>query len=405
MWAAVVNTAVSMYQEDHGLPVIEGEFLNLPSWIPEQEQCQIERHIHTWAARLLDSGLDFSSVGETLAKPLRCVWVGHDAKEKISRSDLPSDYLPIVLISASISTVRNRQKLPTKYGDGSVEIMFDYVPGAGDDEESWARGLTPNVMWNAVNELLLAGPENIYGTVKHLVRHTSDETRNSTLYLDQSLNSRVSWIGSTGMGLASLEYIQKKEFENVAFINLTMHDIGSLVQQKSCEVEKTMMIGSGGLNSKDEDVYRLNTKAATITPYLWLHPQTWAHQYKSPIISWAPVCIEFCSHHLQKGKNIILIFDSGSSAAFAAGIVLCALIACFELRHEDSGSEKDCLKWHSQYQLDVEQRCIRAAAQPKFSREKMRQYVANSIAKYTPSIIIRKSLLKQVFNVFMPSVK
>jgi len=53
----------------------------------------------------------------------------------------------------------------------------------------------------------------------------------------------------------------------------------------------------------------------------------------------------------------------------------------------------------------VDQRCIRAAAQPKFSREKMRQYVANSIAKYTPSIIIRKSLLKQVFNVFMPSVK
>lgn len=24
---------------------------------------------------------------------------------------------------------------------------FEYVPGAGDDEESWAKGLTPQLLW------------------------------------------------------------------------------------------------------------------------------------------------------------------------------------------------------------------------------------------------------------------
>ena len=25
---------------------------------------------------------------------------------------------------------------------------YDYVPGAGDDEESWAQGLTPSLFWS-----------------------------------------------------------------------------------------------------------------------------------------------------------------------------------------------------------------------------------------------------------------
>lgn len=37
----------------------------------------------------------------------------------------------------------------TALGDGSGPChSFDYVPGAGDDEESWARGLTPEAFWS-----------------------------------------------------------------------------------------------------------------------------------------------------------------------------------------------------------------------------------------------------------------
>lgn len=33
-------------------------------------------------------------------------------------------------------------------GNGDLDVSFDYVPGAGDDEESWARGLTPELFWH-----------------------------------------------------------------------------------------------------------------------------------------------------------------------------------------------------------------------------------------------------------------
>lgn len=31
---------------------------------------------------------------------------------------------------------------------------FEYVPGAGDDEESWAKGLTPQLLWSHKQALL-----------------------------------------------------------------------------------------------------------------------------------------------------------------------------------------------------------------------------------------------------------
>lgn len=43
-------------------------------------------------------------------------------------------------------------------GEPSQEVAFDYVPGAGDDEESWAKGLTPEVFWQNKEVNLEASP-------------------------------------------------------------------------------------------------------------------------------------------------------------------------------------------------------------------------------------------------------
>lgn len=32
-------------------------------------------------------------------------------------------------------------------GDQGDTYSYSYVPGAGDDEESWAQGLTPTLFW------------------------------------------------------------------------------------------------------------------------------------------------------------------------------------------------------------------------------------------------------------------
>jgi hypothetical protein len=45
---------------------------------------------------------------------------------------------------------------------------FQYIPGAGDDEETWSRGLTPPLLWMHTQLLLGAGPDDIADVVTQL---------------------------------------------------------------------------------------------------------------------------------------------------------------------------------------------------------------------------------------------
>ena len=47
---------------------------------------------------------------------------------------------------------------------------FEYVPGAGDDEESWAGKLTPTLLWREREALVAAGPAGVQQLVSLLVR-------------------------------------------------------------------------------------------------------------------------------------------------------------------------------------------------------------------------------------------
>ena len=43
-------------------------------------------------------------------------------------------------------------------GAQAQEVAFVYVPGAGDDEESWAKGLTPEIFWQNKEVRFIAAP-------------------------------------------------------------------------------------------------------------------------------------------------------------------------------------------------------------------------------------------------------
>ena len=50
---------------------------------------------------------------------------------------------------------------------------FDYMPGAGDDEEGWARRLTPGLLWRHREALVSAGPAGVQLLVSQLTRGTA----------------------------------------------------------------------------------------------------------------------------------------------------------------------------------------------------------------------------------------
>nr|XP_043627264.1 uncharacterized protein LOC122598847 isoform X2 [Erigeron canadensis] len=138
--------------------------LHLPLWVPDTEKTRIENHLDGWVKQLETSGADIASISSLLRKPLRPLWISQ--KTVIWLNEVPDydswDFTPIILISASASSDIYRQKT-------SSEFSWNYIAGAGDDEESWARGLTPALFWNNVYDLINSGPDMCNQKVAALV--------------------------------------------------------------------------------------------------------------------------------------------------------------------------------------------------------------------------------------------
>lgn len=127
--------------------------LHLPLWVSKTEKASIEDRLEEFTARLEDSGADIASLAACLRKPLRPLWISQ--KSVIWLNEVPDhdswEFTPIILVSASSPNGFLQQRT-------SSEFSWNYIPGAGDDEESWSRGLTPVLFWNHVYDLINSGP-------------------------------------------------------------------------------------------------------------------------------------------------------------------------------------------------------------------------------------------------------
>lgn len=128
--------------------------LHLPLWVSKTEKASIEDRLGEFTYRLEESGADIASVAASLRKPLRPLWISQ--KSVIWLNEVPDhdswNFTPIILVSASSPNGFLQQRT-------SSEFSWNYIPGAGDDEESWARGLTPVLFWNFVYDLINSGPD------------------------------------------------------------------------------------------------------------------------------------------------------------------------------------------------------------------------------------------------------
>uniref|UniRef100_A0ACD6AHS8 Uncharacterized protein n=2 Tax=Avena sativa TaxID=4498 RepID=A0ACD6AHS8_AVESA len=128
--------------------------VHLPVWVPYTERNAIERRIEDWTDQFESCGADIHSLELSLRKPLRPLWISQSTR--IWLNEVPEhelwEFTPIILVSASASGTVATQRM-------SSEFSWRYIPGAGDDEESWARGLTPALFWKHSYDLLDGGPD------------------------------------------------------------------------------------------------------------------------------------------------------------------------------------------------------------------------------------------------------
>jgi hypothetical protein len=138
LWCAVLNAALCGRAS-----------VAFPSWVPPSEVAQIEARLDEFAARLRAlAGADELkplAASALAARPLRCIWASPtrrlDAQEL---RDLASRFTLLVCVSVSAP---EEEAFADRGG-------WYYVQGAGDDEESWARGLSPSLLWTHRAKLL-----------------------------------------------------------------------------------------------------------------------------------------------------------------------------------------------------------------------------------------------------------
>lgn len=130
--------------------------LHLPLWVSKTERASIEARLDEWTRELEESGADIASLASCLRKPLRPLWVSQ--KTVIWLNEVPDhdswDFTPLILVSASAASGETHQ-----YNRSNSEFSWNYIPGAGDDEESWSRGLSPNMFWKHVDDLIDSRPD------------------------------------------------------------------------------------------------------------------------------------------------------------------------------------------------------------------------------------------------------
>ena len=147
IWTCVMNRVVVKYRQEMELPPLLNwdTTLYTPSWlVTEEEHATICTLLDDRVESLYASGaiVNPRRLVETLVKPLRPYWITPDRGTDIEM-DMDDAYFAVICMSCS-----------TRAPCLPETLHFDYIPGAGDDDESWARKLTPKLFWENVDFIL-----------------------------------------------------------------------------------------------------------------------------------------------------------------------------------------------------------------------------------------------------------
>lgn len=369
IWTCVLNRAIANYRNkmhSYGfkesnianhhhenskmVPVDWDCSLHLPVWVSRTEKQSIEDRLEEWIKQLDTCGADIASFATSLEKPLRPLWISQ--KSIIWLNEVPDcaswDFTPIILVTASVSVGIAQQRTTS-------EFSWHYISGAGDDEESWARGLTPNLFWKHSYELINSGPDVCNQKVADIVekdrvyraqrgQHAPQVTIRSRVYVSSShassekkmLGSEISlgktctgsmneydsfnWLSSTNLVVSSAEY--------------AVHFSTAIDCVLNCDSE------SVSIRPPDSDAY--------------LHLPIVSSKFdRFSLLNSLPSALKFAKLNLRRGKRLLVCCCTGED------ISICVCLAILASLFDDGGTyddgkffEETCInKWEMRKRL------------------------------------------------------
>jgi hypothetical protein len=162
MWVVTVN-ALCATQETSGSVMSCADMLrrSFPPWVTDNEVAAIGKLVPQFSLNMRRHLMDaFGGVLPTLSRRLQCVWLSAAEEAPPNQLEGPScdgglrwgntiaavfeeGCLPVALVCAS-GDARSQTSTQDQIGG---RCGWCYIPGAADDHDSWARGLSSTIFW------------------------------------------------------------------------------------------------------------------------------------------------------------------------------------------------------------------------------------------------------------------
>lgn len=345
IWTCVLNRAISNHRarldgsgtlknesnrsDEHTSNIVQDSSgwdcsLHLPLWVSETEKAMIEARLEGWTNEFEASGADIASISLSLRKPLRPLWISQ--KTVIWLNEVPEydswDFTPVMLISASSSSSMF-QKLTTS------EFSWNYIPGAGDDEESWARGLSPNLFWKNAYDLISLGPDLCNQKVANIVE------KDRVYWAQRGENApQVSVKPSkclVSKNLFDVDIPSLAEDEKSSDNNYAISWLGSTnMAVGRTPLAADMFPADSIINCHKESVsLSMDSKA-------YLHLPILDSKFdRFSLLRNLPSALDFAKMNLRQGKTLLICCNNGED------ISICVCLAIFTSLYTDAGHFDD----------------------------------------------------------------
>ncbi|KAF3623603.1 putative tRNA A64-2'-O-ribosylphosphate transferase-like isoform X2 [Capsicum annuum] len=300
--------------------------LHLPLWVSNTERALIDERLDGWTEDLEASGADIASIALSLKKPLRPLWISQ--KTVIWLNEVPDcdswDFTPIILVSTS-SLSSNFQQRTTS------EFSWRYIAGAGDDEESWARGLSPNLFWRHAYDLISSGPDTCNKKVADIIEK-------DRVYRAQRGENAPQISIKPSKSSGSSGHFPVREQLDLERLRMNIDEKSYDNDSISWLGETNLVVGATQLAKDASGVdCVLNCDSETNSPYLeefeaHLNLSIVSSKFdRSCLLRNLPSAVNFAKNNLRKGKRLLVCCSSGED------ISICVCLAILTSLFDDRG--------------------------------------------------------------------
>jgi tRNA A64-2'-O-ribosylphosphate transferase len=346
LWAAVMNRMVLRFRQERGMETnpTENEWdtdLHTPYTISTEEHATMSSILDARVQELYDSGvlLQPDQLVANVTKPLRPVWITAQdmavatatATEVTgsvmsslfeSWASLSKDYHIIVCVScstiSSLALAQSEQQPQDDDDDDDNDDAKDntndslnnfvYSPGAGDDEECWARGLSPALFWKHRQKILST--------------QTCDDADAVMDCLVTTATNKTSAAGTTGT-------THDEEGQNDGSLSdplgsMNVH-VGSRRAGRPPDCWEAV---DAVLNVTEQEYVSLTNQSGIPENKYYLQlPVEEGKRDKHELERWLSVGIVFAVHHAAQGRKVLIHCAQGKDRSVAVAMAMVALFA------------------------------------------------------------------------------